>query len=653
MRNERRKAVLRQPDFAYLPKRVRPQSIVRKPGNLLPVKRFVEVDDGSVCMIMKDNSVKQIIEVDGLDILAIDTTSLTEFENSLAAFLAETKFDMQLVVVTERSLLSSFAYGKKAEDSENDDAYIDWFGNYIEKWFAKVLECHFVPQRRFFLITGNSALGAANIDGARRHVKAVMRWLASANRRPRLMNAASVRRLLYGLTHPFFQEDDIPAAVDTPVDLPAGVPAPATIEERPNSLILNGHHVRTMYLSYFAEKLDAGFLMSLITQCTPSVVSVHFRTTKSKENNLKHVSLYLSTNSETSSSLDNQSKSFSTLLRERGCTLLTARSWQYESWLSCLPLGQDLAQACNLVDVDTAAVFYPLLDDLACDNSGVPFGYTAMARTPVFLDLLDASRRSDTLVLSDNPYRRGYFSTLLATRLLPTRTGLAIWDGNGAMQRLIGALSSDMVSRWSASGGCSGNSLCYATGQKSMSTEERVSQLTKFLKDMCSEHASKNRQIIFIDEAAAVFHALPRKVWLSIQKRQGSGGPVFVLLTDSEILSGAPFASSAFSNVFVIQIQANARRRTAEVLKLSPYWKRQLNWVTTNKYDKTGLRTFWSGANRAGVLRLVPSPMEYWLLRPGTEERWSKELERLQKEHPALPQTDVVRRAAYYLGMES
>ncbi|MBX9694704.1 MAG: hypothetical protein K2Z81_20115, partial [Cyanobacteria bacterium] len=202
---------LKQSDYPHLKKRQRPTVISRGTANLLPIKKVVELPNGSACIVLKDNSVKQIVRFQPFDILLSSAEQMQSVENAFKCLIEKSDFDLQFVISTDGQNLGYWS--SISNKNTRDNEYTTWLGDYLNKYCNRLSDCSFFPNRQFYVIAGCNTGATPNFATASKNVQSVARWLKKGDMQPEVLTSAEVRRLFYELTHPFYNPQEIPETI--------------------------------------------------------------------------------------------------------------------------------------------------------------------------------------------------------------------------------------------------------------------------------------------------------------------------------------------------------------------------------------------------------------------------------------------------------
>ena len=169
-------------------------------------------DEGLV--ILADGSMRRYIQCKGVNALLFDEQDRNTLAQNFANFANSCDSDIQILVKARNlpvdEYLSRYQILLKTENE-----YLKWYADYTDKWFRRVQDLSFVPQRDFYVIvsyqppdcktnTGKPWDGRRSIqkheeylETLHRLAKTTTEQLRGANLRPHVLTRKEVRNLIY------------------------------------------------------------------------------------------------------------------------------------------------------------------------------------------------------------------------------------------------------------------------------------------------------------------------------------------------------------------------------------------------------------------------------------------------------------------------
>lgn len=635
-----KKLVLHQADFAVLAKRKRPKSFLRSSRNLLPVKEIIAQADGTAVIVLNDGTSRQIIEIDPSPLLHMDEDGRLNFHNEFKVLLAQTNFDFQLMMCS-RALSQNAVRSTLEAMPKRDMDYTQWFGDYLQKWALQCIGVSGAMKTRCFAIVSSSEL--KNHQKLRGNANQLWNWFKRVDAIPRFLDREETRRLLYSMMHPYFEDDEVPALLPES-ESSSKVPTPDRTEETQSCLVSNSFYTRSFYVSHLPVDLQFGLHKTAVKPHTPFTLSVHFH---SASKGRKKVSIYSSVFSNEKDNLDfNAEETFDTNYRFR-----SADWWQYEAWLSNLPLGWDAAGATNEIDIESASKLYALVGAPKGDESGTLLGFNLADRNPLYVNFSSQSQVDpNLLIVSSKQKQREIVAGILAMRLICEDVRLAIWDGPGTMKWLAELLGKD-VYRWDDENSFASASEDFVYFSGFPDQKRRTELLKKFLGDGIDIRTDKDaKRIVFvINEDAEVVSSESLGITGLLNKLPQNTSTV--LACEADGLIQTPDLKICFSRTLLLELDKLHAEEIAKILHLSKSVLETLETFRESKSDKNALLALLTGAVTEGVF-ILHSPIEYWTVMPGVDAELREKMDHIASIHSGIDDVDKVRQAIYYLGVE-
>lgn len=637
----RKKLVLHQADFAVLGKRKRPKSIQRSSNNLLPVSALAEQADGAAKIKLSDGHSRQIIEFDALPILLWEQKDISLFHAQFKNLLERADFDFQLLVLSRHLQISSLHASMEAV-SKRDNEYTKWFNDYLQKWAAGSIEQRPALNVRHFVVVSDS--NSKRSGQLETNSNLFLKWLGDLGLAPRIFDVEETRRLIYLCTHPHFADDEIPAILPI-AQTPSGIPLPEKIEETITLLNHSGSFIKSFYLSHFPADLNFGWFRSLIKPVSPFSFSVHFHACPGGR---KKISAYSFVQSYRKEDLHFQmSDGF-----DLAYTYRSADYWQWEAFLSCLPLGYDIASAKNEIDIESAAQLFANVGVGKGDEHGLLLGFNIADRTPVYVNF-DKKHCEDSnlLILSSDQKSIAMAAGLIAMRLICEDVRLALWDGLGTMKWLALLLGDDFVFNWDEERNFAPAyaEFVYCSGVPD--PKKRAGLLKKFLCDGIDVRTDEfGKPIVFvINEDQNVLASRSLSLVNSLKELPARSSTV--ISTDAGVLPVIPKLKDVFPRKLLLNCGKKDALSLARMLNLSKPAVETLELFKNSSLGSSCMNGILLRDIVEGVYVLC-SPMEYWTVMPGIDSELKDKIDYIKSLHSGINETDSLRQAIYYLGVE-
>jgi hypothetical protein len=624
----------------------------KKSTPLLPAIKFnsgFKSDSDSISsglLQLADGRYRHVYELDGVDIAA-SPEYIEKLHRDFLHLLKQLDCDIQLIATNRIFPLGA---GEKYHEavglSEND--YLKWYADYQFKWFTRVTQCTYLPQRRHFIVVTTRA----------KHGKALDICLANLNKlgqtyRP--LNRQEIRALIQ-------QGFVLPPETSERADIRkfAECKSASTLMEPPfeeaddhlriSDLLHGGCHI-----SYLPAEVQFGWLLSGLTVTSPSTLSLHIRPSKpvGAKSAIKavEISLYFSSFGKTPGELKSNLDALKEHYERGGAKFATGRGLQAKTFRSTLPLGLDELQLSYLVTTEVAATCWPCISAIPPQNLGVPIGYAVSTREPFMV----APRESTNfLIVGANRRTNEAVTSLLALHHLGAGVNvLAIGSAQSAkfITELLGPGLSVSARPDGLLDEAKHSRLPYTLIDCS-SARKLNSRTPMILKNGINRWFSDEEQILVIEDAS-IFLDCPdgAKYLRQIIAGANMRGKRVILALSPEQLESAPTLWKLFVNQVIFQ----PSKADAPYIKQYLHVKEPLKFYFKDSFlMKCG--------NRRSILCLLWSPMDGAILLSNhldlkaSKQAISKKRDALysdvKKKNPKLSETDAWRQTVYYLGMQ-
>ncbi len=405
-----------------------------------------DTDEGLV--VLADGSMRKYIACKGVNALLFDAADREAIARQFAAFANTCDSDIQ-ILVKARNLPVDEYLSRYQFLIKTDNDYLKWYADYTDKWFRRVQDVHFVPQRDFYVIvsfqppdcktsTGKPWNGKRSVqkhedylETLNRLVTTTVEQLRSSNLRPHRLNRREVRNLIYADLNPSLAQRDPDAPLSREGLSEASCLARSALKIFDNHLWLDNRYVGTQYMAQPPHETWMGWLVDLLTLSVEYTLSIFVHacdqdkvrakmkrdyqlgvmassqlgtapdlegldaTRKAaaaiqeflrSSNKAFDISCYVTTTADSPERLAQQMDEIRRVFKNRGAMFDRAQLLQLDAWQSTLSCGVDKLAVVHRVMSPIVGTFWPFFTASCGTPDGVPFGFAIASREPVLLN---------------------------------------------------------------------------------------------------------------------------------------------------------------------------------------------------------------------------------------------------------------------------
>ncbi|MBX9692668.1 MAG: ATP-binding protein, partial [Cyanobacteria bacterium] len=372
-----------------------------------------------------------------------------------------------------------------------DNEYLKWYADYTDKWFRRIQDVSFVPQREFFVVIsyqppdckpGQQWNGRRSIqkheeflDALNRLSKTAYEQLRLGNLRPRVLNRREVRNLIYADLNPSLVDRDPEAPPSNPHLSEASVLAGSALKVNNEYLWLDGKYIGTQYMFQLPHDTFMGWLVDLLTlgveysmsvyihQCNQDKVRkelktrYHLGTVTSNQlatpdleglegtrraaaaiqeflrssNKAFDCSLYISSICDKPEQLNSNMDEIRRVFKNRGANMNRGQFLQLDAWQSTLAVGVDKLAIVHRVMSPIVGTMWPFFTASCGTPDGVPFGFALTSREPVLLNPFFRGAGKDAnnmFVVGTTGAGKSFAVSMMILRLLPMGVRFVLID---------------------------------------------------------------------------------------------------------------------------------------------------------------------------------------------------------------------------------
>lgn len=448
-----------------------------------------EEEEGLV--VLADGSMRKYIQCKGINALLFDEAERELLARQFAALANSCDSDIQ-IMVTSRNLSVDEYLSRYQEELRTDNEYLKWYADYTDKWFRRVQEVHFVPQRDFYVIVSYTPPDCKGLtrpwhgrrsiqkheeflEALNRLTKTAEEQLRGSNLRPQVLKKHEVRNLIYQHLNPTLAESDHHAPLCRPDQSEASSLARSALKIAENSIWLDGKHIGTQYMAETPHETWMGWLVDLLTlsveytmtmflHCCDTdavrkklqneyrigmVASTQLSTpdleglesTRSAASAIQEflrsshkafdISVYIKTHADTPEKLNSHMDEIRRVFKNRGAVMDRAQMLQMDAWQATLPVGVDKLAVVHRVMSPVVGTFWPFFTASCGTPNGVPFGFAIASREPVLLNPFFRGAGKDAnnmFVVGTTGAGKSFAVSMLILRMLPLGTRFVLID---------------------------------------------------------------------------------------------------------------------------------------------------------------------------------------------------------------------------------
>jgi hypothetical protein len=453
-------------------------------ADVCPVREFPGSDEDEALLIQTNGTLCKYIACKGINALLFDEADRERLARGFASVANSCDSDVQILVISRNLPVDQFL----AENSElvkTDNEYLQWYADYTNKWFRRMQDVHFVPQRDFYVIVTFrlperedhstphwEELSAQKqneyIEVLNRLSKSVFEQLRGSNLRPQMLKRKEARDLIYAHLNPSLFETDphAPASSSEQSETTALVHSALNLHD--SYIKLDNKFVGTQYLRELPHETWMGWLVDLLTLSVEYSFSffIHCLDQDRVRRSLKlryqdyiqssdpevrddaavpseieeflrgsgkafDISVYIKTYGSTPENLSAAMDEVRRVFRNRDALIDRAQMMQLEAWQSTLPLGIDKMSATHRITSEVVGTFWPFFTAACGTPDGVPFGFAIASREPVLLNpfFRGAGKDANNMIVTGTTGSGTSFAvSMLILRLLPLGVRFVLVD---------------------------------------------------------------------------------------------------------------------------------------------------------------------------------------------------------------------------------
>lgn len=447
-------------------------------------------DEEEGLVVLADGSMRKYLSVKGINVLLFDDADREQMARQFANFVNSCESDIQIIIKSRHLSVDEYL-SRYQKTIISDNEYLKWYADYTDKWFRRIQDVSFVPQRDFYVVIsyqppdckpGQVWSGRRSIqkheeylDSLNRLVKTAFEQLRQGNLRPRILTRKEVRNLIYSDLNPSLSHRDPEAPPSHPQLSEASCLAGSALKVQNEYLWLDGKYIGTQYMFQLPHDTWMGWLVDLLTlgveytmsvfihQCNQDKVRAdlkrkyHLGMVTSTQlatpdleglegtrraaaaiqeflrssNKAFDCSLYISSQCDTAEQLNQNMDEIRRVFKNRGANMDRGQLLQLDAWQSTLAVGVDRLAIIHRVMSPIVGTMWPFFTASCGTPDGVPFGFALTSREPVLLNPFFRGAGKDAnnmFVVGTTGAGKSFAVSMMILRLLPMGVRFVLID---------------------------------------------------------------------------------------------------------------------------------------------------------------------------------------------------------------------------------
>lgn len=447
-------------------------------------------DEEEGLVVLADGSFRKYLICKGINALLFDEADREQMARTFANFANSCESDIEIIIKSRNVSVDEYL-SKYQVHIKTDNDYLKWYADYTDKWFRRVQELSYVPQREFYIVVsyhppdcpvGKVWSGRRSIqkheeylEALNRLVKTAFEQLRGSNLRPSILSRKEVRDLIYSDLNPSLYEKDEDAPPSRANASEASVLAGSALKVTDEYLWLDGKYVGTQYMFQPPHETWMGWLVDLLTlsveytlsmyihQCdqdkvrrnlklkyrmghvastqlaTPDIEGIESTRSAAaaiqeflrSSNKAFDVSMYVRSYADSPEHLATNMDEVRRIFKNRGAQMDRGQMLQLDLWQSTLSVGVDRMAVVHRVMSPIVGTMWPFFTASCGTPDGVPFGFALASGEPVLLNPFFRGQGKDAnnmFVVGTTGAGKSFAVSMLILRLLPLGTRFVLID---------------------------------------------------------------------------------------------------------------------------------------------------------------------------------------------------------------------------------
>jgi hypothetical protein len=581
-------------------------------------------------------------------------------------------FEFQILCITDAIDIDRFVKSRVTSQMRSEHGYLEWWSDYHNKWLSRVGDLHYLSYRQFYVVVPSEKQASRAKTQAQRQqailderLNFMLENLQSAGLKPTVLNRQQARTFLQSRINPVSKDLQL---VEIPEYESKSTLCLPRAYERAREMQIAGSYTSTQFLTMLPSEVSSGWFMNWLTMFAPNSVSIHLRPGMPTPDKKKRVSMSVAftTWGNNCEELLGQNESMRRRWTDTGAILDKAETWQFEGWLSSLPIARNAIPLTHTVEPEIIGDTYPFIDVKCGHECGTIFGFSAWSREPVLLNPFDEvdHQKKNTLVCTTE-MDKIYMTKLLLSRLLPIGAKMVVVDDSGSMDFLcstIGTSDAEIIEAGqdgTLDASSFGDKLLqvYALERCSSAEARLEAQLTVARKALeFADHKLSERLILLFSEISELASCQTgQRLIRQLCNLEDPNLSLILATSRPEITLKKATVVDALRSFPTKIITPNRSDAALQALKKLHLNDAEIAAIAVIKPEEKDHPCLLHADGRKAMVNVIPSPQEFWLLGDTAEQvgRRKKKLEELKTQNPSINLTDSHRRAVYDLSLEA
>ncbi len=635
--------------------------------SMLDIERISDDGDHGATIILKDGGLRKILRCKGIYPFLSGAVERDQIADWFVRLCLSTNSELQFLCLST-ALPGEKVLNKMRKQNGTENVYLKWWQDYLEKWFLRVCDLHYIPDRRFYIVFGTDPVADGGECNAmqksllQERLTKLKSCLDTTTMDSHVLDRAQVRHLLQLLSNPCV--DDLKLVEEIPeYESASSICIPKGFEKN-NCLQIANANISTLYLSMLPKEVYLGWLIGWWNLPLSNLLCLHTKPLELEpEERRVQLSLACTSWDKSQDSLSSRCLQIRQTFTEAGAIVDSVETWQSDAWLSVFPLLRNRIPLSHNVESKIIGSFYPFIETDLGHDAGVLIGFSVASRDPVFFDpfLVDSENRG-VLVCGSEKQKR-LLLKVLVSRFLPTGAKLRIIHDSDNM-RFLGDTMGPGDFRYVEARNIKDMDITLNSSSIELVNTKNCAPASKGRLEaafcaawsaLVREMQPDERLVLIVNDVARLASSKQGRKELRqlIECSKLPNFSVILGISDPEQHidnSELHRILANLSNRFILPERKKEKLKALQAFGLN---EMELNAIEKHKSEDKSILCLLQLAGKSGMLRLVMTPQEYWLLADSSDRK--AEIKRMIKEvkekNPGINLADAQRQAIYYLGI--
>lgn len=635
------------------------------------ITSITEDDRNHGVISLQDGSIRKIIKCNGVNPILFSADELDAASDWFANLAKEADFEFQILCITTETHSEKYIEDRVAPTMKTEFEYAQWWDDYHRKWFLRVSDLYFIPQRFFYVIVPSQKQSGRTKSAEEKQLKLledrvefIIAKLNEFGLAPEPLNRAQARVLIQSRTNPATRELEVSEAIPE-YESTSTLCLPRAYE-KPFELQIAGSYTSTQFLTMLPSEVCFGWFWRWLTFQGFHTLSIHLRPGKPGANKKKRVAMTVafSTWSESSEKLE----AFRSKLRknwsETGAIIDNGETWQLEGWLATLPLALNTVPLTHTVEPEIVGTMNPFVEEKCGSDSGCIFGFSENSNQPMLLDSFAAEAgEPNVALLCAQPDDMEFLLKLLISRNLGTGTKSILLEDLPSMQFYCTTLGADIAEAIDLTSSPPNEvfagkqmQVYFAGSTSAQGSGANIEKLCQRAIEYVRENAEE-KLILFVREFKPLLNTTSgRKLLKELATLRADNLSVYLGTSHIAEILKQPSVIGCLSEIKTKILMRERSEAALEALSKLNVNDAEIAALAVKKAPNHGARlALLNTAKRKAVAWIISSPMENWLFADSYASRAKLQtmVDEIKHKNPTINQTDCQRQAVYYLALEA